>query len=483
MNKKFVFVHLAIECAYNLPNHGIAFLAPIAKKYSYDTTCLYISEEINSQEFVNKVKTLNPSIVGFSCTTHQLKYLAKYSTALKYSSKALQIAGGVGATLDPEWVLSRSAIDGVCIGEGEIPFDKLLNNIHNAQDFYTTKGFWWRTNSGIKTNRIPEFISDLSHLEFPDYSIFKRNVVSHKGVIFVMLTRGCPFSCFYCCNKSLSNIYPSSKGYFRVPSVKFAITLLERMIKQFPETNFIEFEDDLLIANKQWFTDFSEVYRKRINKPYRACVRVEYVSAEIAAILKQSGCRKVFLGVESGNEELRQNILNRRHSNEAIIDKCNILKEAGLEVFTFNIVGFPFEKKEMMRDTLNLNKKIDPNDGVCFFFYPYKGTELYNICARNNLLKSNDELLKIHNYITKPAIKMTASQEKECIYFYRRINKYLYKQRGLTEASHYLPGIKRFLITLHYHIAAVARGMPVLFKIYMYLKRLRSKSVNLFLIC
>ena len=113
-NAKMVFVNLAIDCGYNGVNHGIATLVPIARKFSYDVECLDIRYEISTDEFVAKIVNTTPSIVGFSTTSHQVQFLIKYSKALKERSDVLQIAGGVGSTLDWDIVLVESGVAGCC---------------------------------------------------------------------------------------------------------------------------------------------------------------------------------------------------------------------------------------------------------------------------------------------------------------------------------------------------------------------------------
>lgn len=65
---------------------------------------------------------------------------------------------------------------------------------------------------------------------------------------------------------------------------------------------------------------------------------------------KKSGCLLTLLGVESGNEQFRREVLNRHHSNSELIQKAELLRSAGIRVFSFNIVGFPFEERRHLRD-------------------------------------------------------------------------------------------------------------------------------------
>ncbi len=465
MNKRFLFVNLSIESGYSGVQHGVAFLSPILKRHSYSAACLNIRSKISGEEFLKKVISHNPSMVGFSSTTHQLKYLLMYSKALEKHPEILQIAGGAGVTLDPEFILSKANVSGACIGEGEIPLDNLLTNIENGRDISGTNGMWWRTNDGIKKNPAAGYITDLSSLDFPDYSIFERDIVVCGGHLYVLLSRGCPYNCYYCCNKALAGIYGALSGeYFRAPSVDYCVKFLKHMLGKYNEIKYIEFEDDLLIANKAWFGEFAREYRKEIGLPYRVCVRIECIDHDLVESMKSSGCKKVCIGLESGNEQLRHRILNRKYSNTLFIEKAKIIKDAGIDLYTFNIVGFPFEGKKEMKDTLELNKVIGSDKGVCTFFFPYKNTELYNICRQNNLLKSEDELLDMTNYNTRPAIKMTPEQERDCVYFQREISLYLWNQEMLAVTSKMPAGAQKIFTIIYYWAGAVIWKMPLLYK-------------------
>src|SRR5208282_2993951 len=168
-NKSFLFVNLSINCGYNSGiNHGLAFLVPIVKKYGYKVSCLNLRDWISPQKFENKIRERNPSLVAFSTTSHQIKYLREYSESLKGEDTILQIAGGVGATLDPEGILSHSQVRGVCVGEGEIPLEQLLQNIAAGKDITTTEGFYWKMGEHIKKNRIPSFLPEPLKENFPD---------------------------------------------------------------------------------------------------------------------------------------------------------------------------------------------------------------------------------------------------------------------------------------------------------------------------
>ena len=316
------------------------------------------------------------------------------------------------------------------MGEGEIPLDLLLRAHREHGNVYETKGFCWRVEGEIQKNEIPQFVSDLDELEFPDYSLFDDDVMSSLGThLSIILSRGCPYSCNYCSNPVLRGVYPSQRGYCRVHSVEYSMKFLEQLIKEFPKAEGFGFEDDLLISRKKWFFHFADEYRKRIGLPYRMNVRAEDVDEDIVEALEKSGCVLTLLGVESGNERFRKEILNRHHSNSELIQKAKLLRNAGIRVFSFNIVGFPFEERRHLRDTVKLNKKIKPNDGVCTFFYPLPGTKLYEMCEREGLLSNERDLEMPTNYNTYPLIPDSLRQREACIKTQKRLMKYFKRAR------------------------------------------------------
>lgn len=425
-DETFVFVNLSVDSGYYGVNHGIACLVPVVRRHGFNVRLLNVVDNISGEEFGARLEALHPSIVGFSCTSPQVKYLKKYSAATRALPDVLQIAGGAGPTLDPDGVLCGTSVDATAIGEGERPLDALLREFRAGGDIHSVEGLYWKLNGKVIRNPVPQFIPDLSGLDIPDYSIFDRDVVQHSSAMNLMLSRGCPYSCTYCSNKALRSVYPSARGHFRVPSVEHSMEILEAMLEQYPGTRYIHFEDDLLIANKEWFLAFADEYRSRIGLPYRIAVRIECVDSDIVKAMVDSGCTLACLGLESGSETLRSTVLNRHHTNAQIIEKSRMIKAAGIKLFTFNMVGLPLETCEQMRETLALNKKIGSDCGACNFFLPFPGTALHEMCMKEGLIESKEHLEELSNYNTRPVIRLTPAQEKEAIRVRKKLLHHLW---------------------------------------------------------
>lgn len=428
--KHFVFVDLAIDSFYYAVNLGVAALVPIARDCGFKVSLIYLNKKISDKEFRNRIKKLNPDIVGFSLMWPQINHLINYSRAIADLPDILKICGGPGASLAPETVLNRAAIDGVVVGEGEIPLADLLRKIDQRQNIYDIAGFYWKINNQIKKNPPPNFISDLSTLPFPDYSLYPRSlIIQYEGKnISAKLSRGCPFSCTYCSNKELSQLYPDGQSFFRLPPIDYAINMLKNLINRYPEAGQINFADETLTANKEWFKNFLRAYSQNIKLPYTFMTRMDTLDSETIGLMKASSCFYVWVGLESGDESFRKQLLGRYYSNQQFIANAKLIKRAGIQIYTFNMFALPFETPEQMAKTVQLNKDIEADRGQCSFYYPFPGTQMYELCKKNYLLLEQDSIINLTNYNSRPAIKLTNTTTEQCFYYWRQLASYFANQ-------------------------------------------------------
>ena len=118
------------------------------------------------------------------------------------------------------------------------------------------------------------------------------------------------------------------------------------------------------------------------------------IDEELLKGLKKANCTCINMGVEAGNEKLRAEILRRKMPNEQIIRAFDSAHKFGIKTLSYNMIGLPYETPEMIRETINLNKRLAPSNLAIFFFYPYPGTELYDWVSENNyFLKKPEEYL------------------------------------------------------------------------------------------
>jgi hypothetical protein len=238
--------------------------------------------------------------------------------------------------------------------------------------------------------------------------------------------------------------------------------LIKHNLAQATAVMGISFDDDLLCQDKKWFLAFSTAYKHEIGLPYTMNARVETLSEETIHAAKDSGCQIVNIGVESGNEWVRKNFLNRHYSNEQLVAVFSRLRAAGILTASYNMIGLPFETRSQMLDTLRINKKLRPYKGACFYFFPYPKTRLYEICKEFHLIRQDYE--KMRGYFSSPGIIMTHCRPKDARRICDRLRLLLYINRILTNIKlcYIAPLLYYCMIPFARYISRVSIGSSAL---------------------
>lgn len=379
--------------------HGIASLSAVLKKEVQDISISLIhptreTDLSNWEEFIKKTK---PDIIAAYSTAEQFHYI-KYLIN-KVPEDIFTICGGPHATCYPECIEEIPRLDAICIGEGEYPMLELVEALNDGKDCTRIRNLWIREKGNIIRNETRPFISNLDELPFEDRELFNlQEAIDKYGLaqLRYMSTRGCPYHCTYCSNKIISHSQPGR--YVRFFSAERILSELN-FINQKYNFNEIVFDDDIFMMDKKVRKEFCERYPKEISKSFVFCSRVEICNEEMLKDLKSAGGRRVDFGIESGNEELRRNILKRNMTNNQILDAIKMSKAAGLQVKTLNMVGLPEETIAKSLDTVNLNRQIKPDVASIFIFFPYQGTELYDYCIEKGYFNPDEPLSK--GYISR----------------------------------------------------------------------------------
>ena len=287
------------------------------------------------------------------------------------------------------------------MGEGEYAILNFCKALANNESTDNIKNFWIKKKDGtiIKNDLGP--LVNVNELPYPDYSIFEpeRFYRPMQGKVLKILPmelhRGCPYTCAYCEDPSQNLLYKSrgiAKTYHRSKSPKRVIDELHYLIDKYG-ANYIYFNVETFFAmpNKD-FIELADVYSKEIRLPFWLQTRPETITEERISLLKKMNVSNINVGIEHGNEKYRKEYLKRAMSNQLIIDALKILDNANLPVTVNNIMGFPDETRELIFDTINLNRSIKSATINAYLYNPYPGTALYEVCKKKGYLpKEGDE--------------------------------------------------------------------------------------------
>lgn len=342
---------------------------------------------------LKKVKRFNPDIIAFSCITNHYSVIKKIAGQLKAMLDVPIIIGGIHPTSIPEEVIKEDCFDIVCIGEGEEAFAELLEKMEKNESILKIKNLWVKDrNKKVHKNGLRPLIKDLDILPFHDKSIFhKYGVITCR--IMVMTGRGCPFQCTFCVNSFRKRLY-KSENYLRRRTVDNVIKELVMLKRKYKPKAF-RFEDDVFTLSLNWLNEFRPKYVKHVGLPFHCYVTPTTAADPMLRELKLAGCTSVSMGVQSGNENIRREILKRHHSNVTIIEAAKRIRECGLKLITEFIFGFPGETPEEMWESLKLNERLNAYNTASFIFYPFPKTELTDDCLKHGYLtEKNYERIK-----------------------------------------------------------------------------------------
>jgi len=424
---KVLFIEISVGTDYHLfYSEGIGSIAAVLKdnNIKVDLFCFYDWE--NFKALKERIILYKPDVIAFSPLTATFKATKKIASFIKKEfPKIVTVCGGTHITLNPSDFYKASSLDAICLGDGEYSFLEFLKKLEKRKDYSDIKGFWFRKNNRIIKNPKREVIRNIDELPFGARDIFLKEGAFwryesfgesvERGICF-LFARGCPFDCTYCCNHALKKFYGAT--YFRCKSPLRAIKEIKKVVKD-NRPDFLQFYDDTFTLNEKWLDSFLSKYKK-INIPFFCNVRVETCTKRIFSKLKKAGCRLVLIGLESGDYDLRKNVLNRPMTNIQLIDAFRWAKESGLQTFAFVMIGFPGETPKKFMNTLKLINIINPDKCALSVFNPYIGTKLFKVCKKNKLLRKNIE----ENFMerTDSILNIPKFPREDILHYYHNFN-------------------------------------------------------------
>lgn len=367
---------------------GPMILSAVLKRGGHETAVFIIGGEPDAFE---SVRAFAPDIAAFSVTTGEHGISAETARQIKSAlPKCVTIAGGAHATFYPEFI-NEAGFDALCRGEGEEAMLELAGAVGSGGDWSRIRNLVVKTESGVIDNPLRPAVANLEALPLPDYDLYYQNdkfLKSNPGKMF-LTGRGCPFACTFCFNHAMGELYSPSGGYpVRRLSPQRAADMIT-WVRRDHGLRFVRFDDDVFILDKKWLFAFLEIYRAQIGLPFSCLVRANLMDDETAAALAAAGCRIAHFGIESGDQQLRNDVLRKNITDEQIIRCASLLRKHRIRIGTFNMLNLPGETLAQGLATARLNRRIRAAYPWCSLIQPYPGTRLEQTARDRGLLPEN----------------------------------------------------------------------------------------------
>lgn len=365
---------------------GIMTLSSILKENGHECD-IFIGD---GNKIINYLEKTNPDIIAFSCMNIQYEWIKNTCKNIKNAGiKTPIIVGGPHPTFFPE-IIKDPNIDIICLGEGEYSMLELADKIERGEDIKNIKNLWIKTKNTIYRNELRPLIENLDELPFPDRELYKKyNYFRNNPYEIFSASKGCPFNCSFCYNHAKLKLYSGKGRYVRWRSVENIIEEI-KLVNEKIKVKAVMFIDDTFNLNNKWAISFFERYRNEINIPFSCNVRAELVNEELVKIISKCNCLNIRFAVETGNENLRNDVLRKNITNDEILRAARLFQKYKIEIITFNMMGLPGETLDDAWKTIELNHKIKPNAMDFEVFMPYPNLDLTDYAIKNGFLSKKD---------------------------------------------------------------------------------------------
>jgi len=282
------------------------------------------------------------------------------------------VLGGPEVTHHAEKFLEHGA-DVIVVGEGEETMTALVQAWEQGTPLAEVAGIVFRDQGGVVRTPKRALLRSLDELPMPkrdalDLTPYLRAWREKHGTsaISISTMRGCPYTCRWCSRA----VYG---GTYRRRSPKLVVDEIELVTQRY-RPDSLWFVDDVFTINHGWLEALTvELERRNLRVRYECITRADRMNERVAALLKRSGCFRVWIGAESGSQKILD-AMDRRVKVEQVGDMIRLCKGLGIETGTFIMLGYPGETEADIDATIDHLKRSDPDHFTITVAYPIKGT-------------------------------------------------------------------------------------------------------------
>lgn len=376
---------------------GVASISAYLRRHGFTTDLICYKSELPGDALVERVRRADPTAVGFHGSSSGFWAMHQLSAVIRREfPRVFQIYGGPHATLQPEILLAAPDLDAVCVSLGEEPSLHLLEQLRAGRDGTRIAGLWVASGTGeervVRQNPQQEWPDDADILLGLDHALFLNELERFDDFdraehnLEIMLSQGCPHSCALCSNRALRE---AQGGRFLRSSVGASIDVLQKALAA-TGLHRIEFHDEILTVDKAWFREFIGRHASEVAVPFWCNLPAGAFDEEDVRALKLTGVQRVFLGLESGNDLVRNAVLKKAITRRQLEDSVRWLKEYGVPVVTQNLFGVPSQTPGMFIDTIRMNASLRLEFMILSVFHPYPGSEIEETCREQGLLPDGE---------------------------------------------------------------------------------------------
>ncbi len=386
------------------PN-DLAYMAAVARLSGIECRIKdYPPEKGDWDDFSDDLMAYRPDLLIMSVTNATiLKDMKAFEMAKAHNPDIITLAKGAFFFSVPMEALNRPEfinMDYAIFGEAETVIGEFLKKIHIQSSVQEIPGLIYRgPNKAFIRNKPAAFIAHLDAIPFPARDLLNNRLYIRPDTgepqATIQTSRGCPHRCIYCLTPIISG------KTLRRRSADNICNEIEECIRRHGITNFF-FKADTFTLNKNDVIDLCrEIIHRNLTIRWVANSRVDTLDEEGLGWMRRAGCWLVALGIESGDPDslLR---MKKGATVEQARNAVRLAQSAGLQVYGFFMIGFPWDTEQTIRSTFDFAAELECDFYEIHIAVPYEGTELYDLAQSMNVMES--EVIG-HDYFNDPVMR------------------------------------------------------------------------------
>lgn len=438
------------------PPLGLAYLAAFLEREGYEVKILDALAEgiaekqvkrkltrvgLSRKEIKKRIQDFAPDLVGVSVmfTAFAEDGFETAGLVKEVNPKIPVVFGGAHVSIDPKVILKNKSVDFAIKGEGEIALFALIKVLEKGKKLNTVKGITYRQERKVVQNPQGKFIKDLDSLPFPARHLLPMDLYDNRDDHFsirhpatsMVTSRGCPGRCVYC------SIHAVWGHTWRGRSQKNVVDEIEHLVKEFGIRE-IHFHDDSISVDRRRMNQIcDEIIRRKIDIRWATPNGIAHwtLDKNLLKKMKKAGCYRVTFGFESGNPQIRRWI-GKSYSLKQAKEITQFANKIGMWTVATNILGFPYETREQIEDTIRFAIDSDVDLALFFRLGPRPGTPVYEIFKKEGWLPKNErelfsESVAVDAKYIKGAQLYKIQNEAYLRFFKRRLLSFLNPLRTL----------------------------------------------------
>ncbi len=332
-----------------------------------------IAEDLDIEGVLAAIERIQPELIvalsGFGCFTEDMGYLDRIKLA---QPDCKVTAFGYLPSQRPEEVMRNTRLDALFCDEPEHPFSDYLDVLTDGADPALAPGLVTRQGDEIVQGPKTRRLTSLDDLPFPDHGMIRRDLYSEsylgRPIAAVLSARGCPFQCTYC---------------VRMYGQKFVTRSAENILEELSELAAsgipnIRFMDDTFTLVPERLKQICQgMLDRKLKLRWTCLTRLDCLDDEGLALMKKSGCKRMYCGVESGSQRLLDQY-KKGVQVETMEQQIRLARKHGIEVSAFFIVGAPGETEEDFQLSVNFALRTGLDYVIVTRMQYWPGTELYS---------------------------------------------------------------------------------------------------------